>query len=88
MIDTTTAPASAPASATTPLTALDRCDACGAQAYVRVHLASGEFLFCGHHAAKHGDKLRPDAIHWHDETAKLRESAHAGRAARPVSDDD
>jgi recombinational DNA repair protein (RecF pathway) len=31
------------------LTSLDRCDACGAQAYVRAVLISGELLFCGHH---------------------------------------
>ncbi|MGO2111664.1 MAG: DUF7455 domain-containing protein [Pseudoclavibacter sp.] len=67
MIETTTAPASA----TTPLTAFDRCDACGAQAYVRVQLEHGEFLFCGHHASKHAEKLRPTAVHWHDETSKL-----------------
>lgn len=75
LIDTTTAPASA----STPLTTLDRCDACGAQAYVRVQLPLGEFLFCGHHAAKHADKLRAQATHWHDETSKLY--AADGRAA-------
>ena len=31
------------------LTAADRCDECGAQAYIRVELATGELLFCGHH---------------------------------------
>ena len=32
-----------------PLTASDRCDRCGAQAYVRVTLTSGgELLFCSH----------------------------------------
>lgn len=37
-----------------PLTALDRCDACGAAALVRVHMkATGlELLFCGHHMKK------------------------------------
>ena len=36
------------------LNATDRCDACGAQAYVRVILEStgGELLFCAHHARK------------------------------------
>ena len=33
-----------------PLTALDRCDKCAAAAMVRATLASGELLFCGHHA--------------------------------------
>ena len=45
-------------SPTTPLTALDRCDRCGAQAYVRVSLtAGGELLFCGHHFTEHRAKL-------------------------------
>ena len=41
--------------ATRELTAMDRCDRCGAQAYVRVVLESsgGELLFCGHHARQH-----------------------------------
>lgn len=38
-----------------PLTALDRCDRCGGQAYVRAELASGgELLFCSHHWTEHG----------------------------------
>jgi hypothetical protein len=53
------------------LTALDRCDSCGAQAYIRVTLSSGELLFCAHHGAKFKDKLEPTALHWHDETARL-----------------
>ena len=55
-----------------PFTAIDRCDRCGAQAYVRVELASGgELLFCAHHAREHGDKLRQVAINVYDETHKL-----------------
>ena len=53
------------------LTALDRCDSCGAQAYIRVTLASGELLFCAHHGAKFKDKLEPTALHWHDESSRL-----------------
>ncbi|MDI2098019.1 DUF7455 domain-containing protein [Ruicaihuangia caeni] len=53
------------------LTALDRCDSCGAQAYVRVTLESGELSFCAHHAAKFEQKLRPVALEWHDETDRL-----------------
>lgn len=34
------------------LNALDRCDSCGAQAYVMVKGVSGELLFCGHHYNK------------------------------------
>ena len=53
------------------LSAADRCDACGAQAYVRVTLATGELLFCAHHANENKSKLESIAIKWHDETAKL-----------------
>lgn len=53
------------------LTAADRCDECGAQAYIRVELASGDLLFCGHHGNEKRDALEPIAISWHDETEKL-----------------
>ncbi|WP_068277239.1 DUF7455 domain-containing protein [Aldersonia kunmingensis] len=43
----------------TPLTAADRCDRCGAAAKVRAVLSSGgELLFCQHHANEHMDRLR------------------------------
>jgi hypothetical protein len=57
-----------------PLGAGDLCDSCGAQAYVRVTLPTGELLFCGHHAAKHRASLGDKVISWHDETSKLRDS--------------
>jgi hypothetical protein len=54
------------------LTAEDRCDRCGAQAYLRVELQSGgELLFCAHHAREHGDKLKEIAATVIDETHKL-----------------
>jgi hypothetical protein len=54
------------------LTALDRCDRCGAQAYVRVELTSGgELLFCAHHAREHADKLEQVAAAIQDETGRL-----------------
>jgi hypothetical protein len=57
------------------LTANDRCDRCGAQAYLRVELAEGaELLFCAHHAREHGDKLRQVAVVVHDETDKLADA--------------
>lgn len=64
---------------TRALTALDRCDSCGAQAYVRVTLASGELLFCAHHAAKFKDKLSTSALGWHDESSRLIESSSSER---------
>ncbi|MCW2776378.1 MAG: hypothetical protein JWN17_103 [Frankiales bacterium] len=53
------------------LTAADRCDRCGAQAFVRVLLASGDLLFCAHHAKAYEDKLKPAAVDWVDETSTL-----------------
>jgi len=53
-----------------PLTALDRCDRCGAQAYLRTEPVPGmELLFCAHHAKAHADKLAGVVVL--DETAKL-----------------
>jgi hypothetical protein len=63
------------------LTAADRCDRCGAQAFLRVELAEGaELLFCAHHAREHGEKLRQVAINVYDETHKL--STEPGSAER------
>lgn len=60
----------------TTLTAEDRCDRCGAQAYVRVTLADGgELYFCGHHMRMHESKIRPIAADVHDETGRIAESA-------------
>lgn len=54
------------------LNAADRCDRCGAQAYLRVTLhTGGELLFCGHHARAHEQKLKQVALRIHDETDKL-----------------
>lgn len=68
---------------TPPLTAIDRCDRCGAQAYLRVQLQTGgELLFCAHHAREHGEKLREIASHVHDETNRL----HIGPAGSRTTD--
>jgi hypothetical protein len=65
----------------TSLSAVDRCDRCGAQAYVRVELGGGaELLFCAHHARQHEDKLREVAITIHDETGRLAETPAAAPA--------
>jgi hypothetical protein len=61
--------------ATSPLSATDRCDSCGAQAYIRAVLPDGELLFCGHHGRKYEAKLRPLTVEWHDETSRLTEVA-------------
>ena len=65
-MDTAVAP-QAPA-----LTAADRCDRCGAQAFLRAVLpGGGELLFCAHHARAHEEKLRQVAIDVTDETHRL-----------------
>jgi hypothetical protein len=59
---------------TKPLTALDVCDRCGAQAYVRVLLAnSGELLFCAHHGRQHAKALAKVAVDIQDESNRLSE---------------
>jgi len=55
------------------LTAADRCDACGAQGYVRVTMPSGELIFCAHHGRKHAEALAEVATHIQDETDRLYE---------------
>ena len=61
---------------TTPLNAVDRCDRCGAQAYVRAVLISGlELLFCGHHAKEYAEGLKNAASKIDDQTARLNEGS-------------
>ena len=57
--------------APTTLTAADRCDRCGAQARVRVVLATGDLVFCAHHAKAYDEKLRAKAVEYVDETHAL-----------------
>jgi len=61
-----------------PLTADDRCDRCGAQAYMRVTLTSGlELLFCGHHGKEFGPKLAEAGATLDDQLEQLVESEQA-----------
>jgi hypothetical protein len=58
-----------------PLNALDRCDRCGAQAYVRaVLLTGGELMFCAHHGKEYAEKLKTVAVKIQDESSKLVQS--------------
>lgn len=57
----------APTAAPAQLTAADRCDQCGARAWVRVTMANGELYFCAHHAQRHMEALRASAIDIVDE---------------------
>jgi len=65
------------------LTASDRCDRCGAQAYIRVVLsAGGDLLFCSHHFNEHAEKLRPFAAEIIDESHRLNESPNYATICR------
>ena len=52
----------------------DRCDRCGAQAFVRALFPVGELLFCGHHARVYEDGLLAGAMAVEDGTSALRAS--------------
>ena len=73
------------------LTAVDRCDRCGAQAYVRVLLPSRlELLFCAHHNRQYASALANIAVEIQDETIRLACCALCGILAirfayRPVA---
>jgi len=55
-----------------PLTATDRCDRCGAQAYIRATLVSGsDLLFCAHHAREYEAGLRAIDADIYDEAERL-----------------
>ena len=57
------------------LTATDRCDRCGAQAYIRARLVTGgELLFCAHHGREHLPALMDKAVDVLDETERLQET--------------
>jgi hypothetical protein len=54
------------------LTSLDRCDRCGARAYVRVLLPSRlELMFCAHHSRQYASALAEIAVEIQDETERL-----------------
>ncbi len=54
------------------LTVADRCDRCGAQAYVRATMGTGfELLFCAHHWFENEVRLRDVATDILDETNRL-----------------
>ena len=57
---------------TGPMSALDRCDRCGARAYVRVLLRRRqELLFCAHHYRQHAAALARLAVDIQDDTRQL-----------------
>lgn len=71
----------------TPLQAQDRCDRCGAQAFVRVATTGGfyskalELLFCGHHFARHELALMPSGFAVvNDDRASINTRPMSGQA--------
>ena len=76
-MDTLTRP-----STDTSLSLTDRCDHCGARAYVRATLPSGgQLLFCGHHGNAHRPALVVAGADLHDETATLTQARESSAAA-------
>jgi hypothetical protein len=67
---------------TASLTVADRCDRCGARAYVRVLLPNFlELLFCAHHNRQYASALMKVAVEIRDETGQLAHtSPHADSA--------
>lgn len=53
------------------LSAHDRCDRCGSQAYVSVILNGGQLLFCAHHYQQYEMALFPLAVAVLDERHRL-----------------
>lgn len=49
----------------------DRCDACGAQAFVRAVMTTGDLLFCGHHGRQYGGGLALVALAVEDGTSSI-----------------
>jgi len=65
------------------LSAADRCDRCGAQAYIRARLVNGgELYFCAHHGRQHLPKLADQASEIHDETDRLTVRAEESTGLR------
>jgi hypothetical protein len=70
-----------------PLTAVDRCDRCGAQAYVRVTMAGGgELFFCAHHGREYGPKLTAMQASIRDESERLDDTSPTPAASAGIAD--
>ena len=54
-----------------PLTAEDRCDRCGAQAWVSVEMKDSDLLFCNHHFLRHKEVLLKVAYWIRDYTGAI-----------------
>lgn len=60
-----------PVSLEKELTTHDRCDRCGAQAYMQAIKGNQDILFCAHHGRAHTDRLVLDGWTVLDSSGKL-----------------
>ena len=67
------------------LSAHERCDRCGSQAYVQVSLLTGQLLFCAHHYQEYEAHLRPIATAVLDERERLHADSSRGSAYSATS---
>lgn len=76
-METTTRPI--PTDAAPMLTLADRCDSCGAQAFLQATMPTGtQLLFCGHHGNAHRPALLVAGATIHDETDRLTIARESG----------
>lgn len=57
-----------------PLKVSERCDACGARAWVEVIMSSGPLLFCAHHGRELKDSYARTALEVRDYSQALYSS--------------
>lgn len=60
-----------PTLVTPSLSVADRCDRCGAQAFIRAVFISGDLVFCGHHGRELEDALLEHALLVEDGTHQI-----------------
>jgi len=78
-VETTTRPDTSETLTARPLTLADRCDSCGAEAFIRATMPSGTaLLFCGHHGNAHRASLLGAGARLDDETDRLTIARESG----------
>lgn len=60
------------------LTLVDRCDSCGAEAFVWANGVTGDLLFCAHHFNKYEEKIREFAFEIIDEREWINKKPSSG----------
>jgi len=80
---TTAAPTAKSTPSPTPtMTAADRCDRCGARAYVAAEINGTDLLFCAHHFGRWEPGVRAAASAIRDERYRLAEEEAARKEFR------